>query len=335
MNKKETLIATLRGSIEANRKLAAECTGYNLNSDSDYDLADGIKWLTEWMEAMFITEKRLTLCIAPPNMDEDFNIIGDKIQAVKKVIDGKTLSVEEILKQCEWRDNVLYLPKVQLSKKSYDKVKLWITEAGGKWTGGNTQGFTFDFDANRVVDTLLQGKRCNLAQEFQFFETPDEVADWLVSLVGDISPKMKILEPSAGRGAIIKAIRRTHPDTIVDCYELMPENREILAKLPNVRLLGEDFTKAEAGSFDVIIANPPFSGNQDIRHIGKMFESLVQGGTLAAITSKHWTFADEKECRDFRDWVKNMNGRVFEIEEGAFNRSGTGVGTMALVITKQ
>lgn len=155
------------------------------------------------------------------------------------------------------------------------------------------------------------------------------------SLVGDISPKMKILEPSAGRGAIIKAIHRTYPETMVDCYELMPENREILAKLPNVRILGEDFTKAEAGSFDKIIANPPFSGNQDIRHIGRMFDSLTHGGTLAAITSKHWTFANEKECRNFRDWVKNMNGRVFEIEEGAFKGSGTGIGTMALVITKQ
>ncbi len=330
MNKKETLIATLRGSVKALQ--AVEDAFEDVDIHDETGIVDCV-FLTKTLDGVAGLMTAVNSIMR--KLDKKFGVSDDAIGTRNDKDTGKKMSPEEVLKICTLKDNVIYLPNIQLSKATYAEVKKRIEEAGGKWAGGKVQGFTLDINAERVFKLLQEKGRCNLAKEFQFFETPNEVADWLVSLVGDISPKMKILEPSAGRGAIIKAIRRTHPDMIVDCYELMPENREILAKLPNVRILGEDFTKAEAGSFDKIIANPPFSGNQDIRHIGRMFDSLTHGGTLAAITSKHWTFANEKECRNFRDWVKNMNGRVFEIEEGAFKGSGTGIGTMALVITKQ
>ena len=52
---------------------------------------------------------------------------------------------------------------------------------------------------------LKEGKRCNLQQEYQFFETPADVADWLVMLAGGIREDDTVLEPSAGRGALIAA----------------------------------------------------------------------------------------------------------------------------------
>lgn len=55
------------------------------------------------------------------------------------------------------------------------------------------------------------------------FETPVDVADWLVMLAGGINEADTVLEPSAGRGALIKAIHRSCPSVIVKCYELMPE----------------------------------------------------------------------------------------------------------------
>ena len=231
---------------------------------------------------------------------------------------------------------MLYLPQVQLNKKSYATVKQWVEEAGGKWTGGKVQGFTFDFDATRVASILMQGKRCNLQQDFQFFATPPEVADWLVSLAGDFSPDCKVLEPSAGTGAIIDAIHRVQPDVVVDCYELMPENKEKLSKLDHIRLLGDDFTQAEHSSeYDLIVANPPFSKNQDIRHVMQMYHDLKPGGTVAAITSRHWQQASEKVCKDFRAFLEEVSAQVYEIEEGAFKKSGTGVGTIAIVINKR
>ena len=61
-------------------------------------------------------------------------------------------------------------------------------------------------------------------------------------LAGGIHENDTVLEPSAGRGALIKAIHRACPSVTVECYELMPENRDF-AFVGNVILLDEDFTK--------------------------------------------------------------------------------------------
>lgn len=147
---------------------------------------------------------------------------------------------------------------MQFNKKFYAEAKKWIEEAGGSWQGGKIQGFTFPFNPERVFSVLKEGKRCNLQQDYQFFETPADVADWLVMLAGGIHEDDTVLEPSAGRGALIKAIHRACPSVVVKCYELMPENREFLHTLDNVILLDEDFTKDSVGSYTKIIANPPF-----------------------------------------------------------------------------
>jgi hypothetical protein len=248
---------------------------------------------------------------------------------------GSRWSVEEILKHCTLEDNVLRLPQVQFNKKSYAEVKKWIEEAGGSWQGGKVQGFIFPFNPERVFSILNEGKRCNLAQDFQFFETPSDVADWLVMLAGGIHEHDKVLEPSAGRGALVRAIHRSSPDVVVDCYEMMPENKELLSGLGGINIIGDDFTKSTIGKkYTKIIANPPFSGNQDIRHVRMMYDMLEQGGTLASITSAHWEFAEEKTCRDFRKWLEDVGGAKYEIESGAFKESGTGVRTLAILIKR-
>ncbi|EJX08560.1 type I restriction-modification system methyltransferase subunit-like protein [gut metagenome] len=255
-------------------------------------------------------------------------------QTAKKSDEGSKWTIEEILKHCTLEDNVLKLPGVQFNKKSYAEAKKWIEEAGGSWTGGKVQGFTFPFNAERVFGILHEGKRCNLQQEFQFFATPAAVADWLVSLAGGVSASDKVLEPSAGSGAIVDAIRRSCPECEVDCFELMPENRELLAQKDGVKLIGEDFTKSDVTGYSRIIANPPFSGNQDVDHVMDMYSRLAPGGIVAAIMSQHWRFANEKKCKDFREFLDNTGATIHDIAAGEFGESGTNIATVAVVITK-
>lgn len=259
----------------------------------------------------------------------------EEIESKKKDKEGtgNKWSVEEILKNCTLNDNVMKLPNVQFNKKSFLEAKKWIEEAGGSWQGGKVQGFTFPFDPKRVFSILHEGKRCNLQQEFQFFETPASVADWIVMLADGVSPNDTVLEPSAGRGSIIKAIHRACPDVVVDCFELMPENCELLSKLPNISIIGDKFSDT-GKRYSKIIANPPFAGNQDIQHVRLMYQCLAESGTLVAITSRHWLFAEEKTCNDFREWLKQVGGQQYEISEGEFKESGTTIATMAIKIVK-
>lgn len=327
-NKKKILIETLHGSVAQLNELSSMTEGIDVYDAAGYVdtefLMEALSCVNTFVNASNTVVQKISSLLAPDASTDE----------KKKQDEGKKWSVEEILKHCTLEDGVLKLPQVQFNKKSYAEAKKWIEEAGGSWQGGKVQGFTFPFNPERVFSILKDGKRCNLQQDYQFFETPADVADWLVMLTGGIHEDDTVLEPSAGRGALIKAIHRACPSVMVECYELMPENREFLHTLSNVILLDEDFTKDSVGSYTKIIANPPFSGNQDIEHVRLMYERLEEGGILAAITSQHWKFASEKKCVEFREWLEKVHGEVFEISAGEFKESGTSISTMAVVIKK-
>ncbi len=303
----------------------------------DLYLPDGVHVDTEFMMAMlqYVNNATDAAAAVMRSLQKLLGIDPDEIKADKKKNKGgKKWGVEDVLKHCTFNDNILRLPDVQLNPKSYAEVKKWITEAGGKWNGGKIQGFTFDFDATRVAGILMSGKRCNLKQEFQFFSTPPALAEWLVSL-SDVKPGYAVLEPSAGTGAIIKAIHKTCPEVVVDAFELMPENRQTLEKMINVSLVDEDFTQGVPRLYDRIFANPPFARNQDIRHARMMYDALdPNGGEMCVITSRHWVNAPEKECEQFRNWLHEVNAETHEIPNGVFDESGTSVATMAIVIKR-
>lgn len=328
-NKKETLIKTLRGSVDQLNRLEDMMDGLTVMDETDHVdndfLMEMLTCVNAFMDASNKVISKVSSLLAP---DAPMDKKGEQSD------EGKKWSVEEILRHCTLENNILKLPQVQFNKKSYAEAKKWIEEAGGSWQGGKVQGFTFPFNAERVFSILKDGKRCNLQQEYQFFETPDSVADWLIMLAGGIHEDDTVLEPSAGRGALIKAIHRACPSVMVECYELMPENREFLHSLGNVILLGEDFAKDSVGSYSKIIANPPFANNQDIDHVRLMYDRLEEGGTLAVITSPHWKFASEKKCDVFRRWIDEVHGQVFEIGAGEFKESGTSISTMEIVIKK-
>lgn len=329
MNKKEILIKALRGSVAQLNELSSMTEGidvYNATGHVDTEfLIEALSCVKSFMDASNTVVQKISSLLAPDAPTDEKK---------KQADEGKKWNVEDILKHCTLEDGVLKLPKVQFNKKSYAEAKKWIEEAGGSWQSGKIQGFTFPFNPERVFSILKEGNRCNLQQEYQFFETPAEVADWLVMLAGGIHENDTVLEPSAGRGALIKAIHRACPSVTVECYELMPENREFIHSLDNVIILDEDFTKDSVGSYTKIIANPPFSNNQDIEHVRIMYKLLEKGGTLAAITSSHWKIASEKKCVDFRNWLEEVHGEVFEIGAGEFKESGTSISTMAVVIRK-
>jgi len=316
-NKKKILIETLHGSVAQLNELSSMTEGIDIYDETGHVdtkfLMEALSCVNTFVNASNTVVQKISSLLAPDAP------VGEK---KKQADEGKKWNVEEILKHCTLENNILKLPQVQFNKKSYAEAKKWIEEAGGSWQG------------ERVFSILKEGKRCDLQKDFQFFETPADIADWLVMLAGGIHETDTVLEPSAGRGALIKAIHRSCPSVTVECYELMPENREFLHTLDNVILLDEDFTKDSVGHYTKIIANPPFSGNQDIDHVRLMYERLEEGGILAAITSHHWKFASEKKCVEFREWLEEVHGEVFEISAGEFKESGTSISTMAVVIKK-
>lgn len=239
-----------------------------------------------------------------------------------------------VLKQCTVDGNIVKLPDTQLDRKVYLEVKKSLELIGGKWKGRPVFGFVFSEDPTELLKELVNGKQRNLKKEFQFFETPPELADRLVKLA-EVRPYQNILEPSAGQGAIIGAIQKAEPRTTIYYYEIMEINQKILSKRDDCVFLGSDFLEANLlPHYDRIIANPPFAKNQDIDHVNQMYAMLNPGGRLVSIMSNHWTFSSNKKETAFRKWIKAINAIVIKLEQGVFKDSGTMVNSVIVAISK-
>lgn len=128
------------------------------------------------------------------------------------VNDGQSvMDKETCLQSCTVEGLIIKLPDYQLERKVYQEVAKSLELIGGKWKGGKVMGFIFNEDPTELLAQIANGENRNLKKEYQFYATPDSIADWLVQLA-DIKPEHNILEPSAGQGAIINAVRRVLPE---------------------------------------------------------------------------------------------------------------------------
>jgi len=119
----------------------------------------------------------------------------------------------------------------------------------------------------------------------QLFPTLPGLADRMVTLA-DIRPGQQVLEPSAGTGRIIDAIRRNARGYAITAVEL---NCNMAHRLRTVDCVDDtrqaDFLECngDLGTFDRIVMNPPFANADDIKHIMHAVKMLKPGGRLVAI----------------------------------------------------
>lgn len=245
--------------------------------------------------------------------------------------------------------NVLHLPSIEYGRKDYSEIKKQIESVGGKWNRSKN-GFVFKetTDVSNVRDMLVKG--VDLAErkvKYQFFGTPFKVATYILGFLPlrynedrtktyRIKDTDRILEPSAGQGSIINAIHYFNPNVVVDCFEMMEENREILKTIPNVNILGDNFLESDTNlQYDIIVANPPFTNNQDIDHVVRMLEHLKVGGTLVSIMSPHFIGANDLKSRAFRYMINSTMSDAHYLPKGAFKESGTDISTVFVILNKE
>lgn len=252
----------------------------------------------------------------------------------------------DILNNCTVEDKVVKLPAGQLDRKVYMEVKKALEGIGGKWKGGKISGFVFPHDPTDRLNQIRGGEKVNLKKDFQFFATPDSLADRLVEMaeLEDLNRCASILEPSAGTGSIIQAITDKYGIRYcIGACELMPENFSILKSkfrrvLPDLDVICPDFfdiqTHRSPGVWDRVIANPPFTKNQDIDHVLHMWKQLAPGGILVSIMSRHWLTSNNKKEWNFHKWVQDHEGEITLLDQGEFKESGTMVSSLILKLRK-
>ena len=169
-----------------------------------------------------------------------------------------------------------------------------------------------------------------------FFPTPRHTIDKMLA-AADIQPGMSVLEPSAGKGDILDAIKEQHPEAKTIGIEQHSGLRELVGMKGHEVSDDTDFMEHK-GQYDRIVMNPPFGGRQDVSHVQHAFEQLKPGGKLVAIMSAGPFGGSSKKDQEFRDWIEEVGADVEDLPDGTFSGDDafrkTGVSTRMVVIEK-
>jgi phospholipid N-methyltransferase len=165
-----------------------------------------------------------------------------------------------------------------------------------------------------------------------FVPTPRPLAEQLVAAAG-IRPGMRVLEPSAGSGAIAEVIRERHPDAVLDVIEHQHTLRQLLRD-QGFTLVADDFTEFKPTKirYDRIVMNPPFELRQDTQHIAHAFDLLAPAGRLVAVASGSFTSRGDNETAGLRGRIERLGGKIEKLPPGSFAASGTDVSTVLVVV---
>lgn len=150
-----------------------------------------------------------------------------------------------------------------------------------------------------------------------------------------IKAGMRVLEPSAGLGAIAYACAEAGAE--VDCYEIQQGNAFHLA-MDAPHDLGRtkvaDFlTVPPEPVYDRVVMNPPFLKQADIKHVMHAHQFLKPGGLLVSVMSAGITFRTDARTTAFNAFVQERGGHVEELPENSFKASGTGVHTVIVTVS--
>ena len=248
-------------------------------------------------------------------------------------------TILEVLSRAETNDNSLKLIG-QLDRAMYMKVNKVLEACGGKWNK-KLKCHMFDSDASERIDQIILSGEVEIPKdEFNYFPTPKKIVEQLISLA-EIEDNMRVLEPSAGQGAIVVPL--LNYTVKIDCYEFNKANFDILANaMSNLRHIYEvtceqnDFTTVTpVDVYDRVIMNPPFLKQSDIKHVTHAYKFVKSGGKLISVMSSSVMFRDNKLTKDFRELVESNGGYFIELPSGSFKESGTMVNTVIVVIPKQ
>lgn len=137
----------------------------------------------------------------------------------------------------------------------------------------------FDKLGNRHED----GTAPRAVSAFNLFQTPPELATRLVAHL-DLHHNKRVLEPSAGLGHILDAIRATSAwDVTAVEIDATLAGELFRQERADVTIKQRDFltcTVADLGLFDAVAMNPPFHMRADIRHILHARQFLKPGARL-------------------------------------------------------
>lgn len=189
------------------------------------------------------------------------------------------------------------------------------------------------------MDTIIQNQSINSINFFlgndDFYPTPKELAAKMIAKIKDYP--IDILEPSAGKGDLINAIKEHYQYHFmrIAAMEIDPTLQATLHG-KDIKLIDTDFLSYSGpDKFDLIIANPPF--NEGDKHLLKAIDVLYRGQIIFLLNAETL----RNPCtRTRQELIKKLNELNAEIEyiQGAFlsaeRPTGVEIALISIIVEK-
>ncbi|MDO8610972.1 MAG: methyltransferase [bacterium] len=247
--------------------------------------------------------------------------------------------VLQVLNNSKIENNLLFLPP-NLDRKLYLKVNDALISIGLIWNKKQKCHVSETDIEDKLEEIINTGEYDSLKEkkkELNFFETPQHTAEAMVKIADVRGLNCEVLEPSCGKGRIVKEIMVKTPNITI--IEIDKENYNYtLNAFPCVGYKENgnvDFLSvAPEEIFDRIIMNPPFSKSREILHILHTWKFLKSGGILVSVCSLSPFFRNNQKSIDFRTFLEDNDAEIIDLPEGSFKESGTNIRTKLIKIKK-
>jgi len=241
-----------------------------------------------------------------------------------------------VLWRCAVGEDSISLPAGQLDRPLYEEVNAVLEALGGKWSKSKRAHIFTELKGQDLCERfyeILETGTWERPQDFGYFPTPPDLVDRMIA-AADIQPHHRVLEPSAGRGAIASKIAPLLSSTNqMSTFEWLPENQKALYDQGFI-VDGQDFLEFEGRYlFDRVLMNPPFGKGAAPRHVLHAMQMLKTGGKLVAIMPNSIMQRQDGAHRACRQQII-LNGSITPLPDGTFTPSGTNVRTVMVEWTK-
>ena len=210
---------------------------------------------------------------------------------------------------------------------------------GGKEADRATTHSISEFEKAKThyfAQAKVRGRR-DQREGTDYYATPEPIGLKMVEFA-NLKPGEKILEPSAGHGAISRYFPEDAMRTLVEPSSSLASRASLNA--PGARVVVDRFENLPIGAnkFDAIVMNPPFGvgGKTAIEHLAKAAQHLKNGGRIVALIPRGASTDDKLEKFTVSEAAKGLYlvGDI-DLPSITFERAGAGVQTHIVIFEKQ
>lgn len=199
----------------------------------------------------------------------------------------------------------------------------------------NRQLSEHDKAVNYYYKRQGQSSGRNNREGVDYYATPEPIGLLMMKLANAHSGD-KVLEPSAGHGAIARFAPQDSYLTVIEPSEALCAKAQLNCSHESLKAVNDSFENFDTvNKFDCVVMNPPFGvgGNLAINHIEKAFKHLREGGRIVALIPRGKM--DSRLDEFLADYADNAELiATYELPSCTFGKEGTKVVTRIVVIER-